>query len=310
MIMKATLIQPKSFASTPDSDLSPGRSFAPPTFQLNASNVPDPPVQMKATGKNGGPVQRYPIAKKSTNRVESIKGRPNAKSNPGTIKAIVKQIFKRGAMNLLEQSLVNLGSPSKAYQAIVSGKFLSKNGAAICHKEAISQIESKLVGYANRILNSKSNQQLDANAIDYIKALTAKEPNRQQKCLSLLKTIQTVWTQNTSWQDEADQVADALSDLIRELDGSATNLYIGHSRSNSSIGHHFDPHYNVFSTNDPNATPNSMSIYNSQKKFSKRMKLQSSSPKRSYYQGEFYNQTSSLPNKDAIIYDFNKNPKL
>jgi len=308
--MKATLIQPKSFASATDSGLSPGRSFAPPTFQLKASHTPSPTVQMKAAGKNGGLVQRYPIAKKSTNRVESIKGRPNAKSNPGTVRAIVKQIFKRGAMNQLEQDLVNLGSASKAYQAIVSGKFLSKNGAAICHKEAISQIESKLVAYANRILNSKSNQHLDADAIDYIKTLTAKEPNRQQKCLSLLKTIQTVWTKNSSWQDEADQIAKALSNLVRELDGSFTNLYIGYGRSNSSIGHHFDPHYNVFSTNDPNATPNSMSIYNSQKKFSKRMKLQSSSPKRSYDQGEFYNQTSSLPNKDSIIYDFSKNSKL
>ena len=297
--MENAILQKQSTHSTFDSQApqSEGRrSQSPPPFQLKASS--------------GAPIQRYPIDKKSSTQIESISGRPNAKSNKGTIQDIIGRIWSFGPCNDLETKLKGYGSKSKAVDAICNDNFLSLNGAAICHKEAISVIEEQLVSYGNMCLNGTNSSSIDSSAQEWIKSLTALDSSKQSTCLSYLSNVTNAVSNAGVFGDAASDMATYLTYLLLELDGSHTNLYVGYQRTNSSISDNFDPHYNVYETSDPSATPMSTSIYESHSSFGSAMGTGHSSPRREVVGTDHWNETSCLPDKGYIVYDHTKNQYL
>lgn len=305
--MENIALQRKSpHQSTQDQQSFPssGKSLAPPPFQLQAKGGSAP------TDNPGSPIQRYPIEKDSSKKLVSASGRPNAKSNKSTIQGIVARIWKIGAQNSLEKKLRTMGNKSDAVDAIDGGKFLSTNGAAICHKEAISTIEKKLVNYCNMVLNNTNDSSIDTAAQEWIKSLTTLDSGKQSYCLSLLKAIRTGPANSGIFADPASDMANFATALVKELDGSFSNLYIGHARTNSSVSDNFDPHYNIYSATDPSATPISMSIYESQKSFGDSMGYGHASPQREFDGTDYWNKSSSVPNKGYVAYNSQQNQYL
>jgi hypothetical protein len=282
-VMGAKAIQTKSYSSV--------TSFSTNNISLNA-------------------VQRYPIAKVSSTQVASQSGRPSARSNKSTIQGIIARIYQIGPMNDLETLLKNFNNKSKAVDEVHSNNFLSKNGAAICHKQAISVIEKQFVAYANLVLNNNNSTILDQQAITLVKDLTQLDNLKQGNCLSYLESISDIHTNSGPFADKAADVATYLDYLILELDGSFSNLYIGYSNTNSSVGDHFDAHYDVNSTTDPSATPVGTSIYYSQKDLGDGLGIGHSSPRRINDGTDLWNETSGVPNKGYIAYDQNKDKYL
>ena len=255
-------------------------------------------------------VQRYPTAKVSATQVAAIQGRPNAKSNKSTIQDIIGRIYQVGPMNSLETILKSLNSKSKAVDEVYSNNFLSKNGAAICHKHAVSAFENQFIEYANLVLSNNNSSSHDLQAIQLVQDLTQLDGSRQSTCLSYLQNITDIHTNSGPFTDKATTVCTYLDYLILDLDGSHSNLYIGHSRTNSSIGDHFDGHYDVYSATDPSATPISTSIYYSQKAFGDGLGTGHSSPRRSDDGTDLWNETSSVPDKGYIAYNHSKDKYL
>lgn len=255
-------------------------------------------------------IQRYPISKVNSTQVSADSGRPSAKSNKGTIEGIIGRIYQIGPMNDLETILKNLNNKATAVNEVYANNFLSNNGAAICHKHAIDVFEEQFVAYANQVLNKTNSSTHDQQAIQLVMDLTQLDKSKQSTCLTYLKNVKDIHVNSGLFSDQASDVANYLTYLINELDGSHSNLYIGYARTNSSIQRHFDPHYDVNSTTDPNASPVSTSIYESQKVFGDGLGVGHASPRRVIDSTGSWNETSGVPNKGWIIYDHNKNQYL
>jgi hypothetical protein len=160
------------------------------------------------------------------------------------------------------------------------------------------------------VLNNTNSTNHDQQAIKLVKDLTQLDLSKQGICLTYLKNITDIHTNSGVFTDKATDVASYLTYLILDLDGSYSNLYIGHSSTNSSVGDHYDPHYNTYSTTDPSASPISTSIYNSQKEFGDGLGVGHSSPRRFDDGTDLWNETSGVPNKGWIVYDQNANKYL
>lgn len=290
------------------SALAPGRS-RPPGVAVPAAGLArgKMPVLPPAAAGRASVLQRYPVTA-SGNAIVATQGRPTAKSNKGTIEAIVKDIFTSMPKNDYETLLHKMGTQTKAVDAIYNNNFLSTNSAAICHKMAIDTVEQQVVAYANHVLNKTNTAQIDSEMTELVKSLTSGSTTIQQNALAYLTGIQKA-PQCGLFTTPAVDAAQHCNDLIHTIDGSATNLYIGNGRTNSSVQTNFDAHYDVSDPTDlsnVNATPRSTSIYTSQHTVSGSMGMVPNSPYRAHDQVGDWVKTSSVPDIGWVTIDKNK----
>lgn len=268
-----------------------------------------PPTNPPPRAAGRAPViQRYPVGIATTtagDRVTTTSGRPSAKSNKPAITEIVANIFTKGPLNEYEDLLYKLGSKQKAFDAIWNNNFLSTNDAAICHKMAIDEVEDYVVGYANKVLAGANTSKMDSHMEDWVKSLTAGNKTIQSTALAYLQGIKTA-TGGGPFANAASTAQQHCDDLIYTIDGSATNLYIGASRTNSSIQVHFDAHYDVSdptNTSAVNATPYSTGIYNAQHTVGPTLGFVPHSPERATDKSGQWVKTSSVPNIGWVVID-------
>ncbi len=207
--------------------------------------------------------QLYPISG-ATGSFQSLKGRPGGHSNSGTKDAIIDEIFTRGAKNEYEVTLSQmlLADAKKALR----GTWLSDNGCAICHKQPISDIEDKIVAYAN------APSPLAAKGFtDWINAFFPDDPlGLKGEASSIVAKI----IGGTATDSD-------VGNLISLIDRSPDNLYIGHSPTNSGIGANFDFNFDL---SDPTnlalapPSPRSKHLYDQDHLFSPSIGYAPSSP--------------------------------
>jgi hypothetical protein len=144
--------------------------------------------------------------------------------------------------------------------------------------------------------------------INLVTNLTAGLNSIQQSALAYLQGI--AGANNCGLFTTAADVAEQhCNDLIYTLDGSASNLYIGASQTNSSIQTHFDGHYDVSdktNTNPINATPYSRGIYDSQHTVGPSLGLTPQSPIRGNDTTGDWVETSSVSRIGWVVIDKSK----
>lgn len=285
----------------------------PPAAQ--AKLAPPPPasaVQRQAASPAaarcpGRVVQRYPVGLSGAT-LTTTSGRPDAKSNKGTIQGIVKNIYTQGPYNEYEQALYNMGSQSQAVTAVHSGGWRSQNGATICHKMAISEIEDYVVAYANAVVGGTSNTTLENYMKNLIKRLTVGYSTIESDALLYLQQITNAPTTAGLFGNAAVTAQGHCDSLILILDGSPANLYIGSSQTNSSIQERFDPHYDVsdpLDLSDVNASPISRGIYDQQHITGPLLGLVPQSPVRASNSTGDWVETSSVSQIGWVVIDRN-----
>lgn len=274
---------------------------APPQVSAVQRQAARPP----APGGRGRVVQRYPVGL-SGSTVTTTSGRPNAKSNKGTIVEIVKNIYTKGPLNEYEQALHTMGSQKTAVTALHSGSWLSTNGAAICHKMSISEIEDYVVAYANAVVSGTSSTSIEGRMKGLIKSLTTGYPTIQSDALMYLQGITDAPTSAGLFGSAAATAQGHCDSLILLLDGSPANLYIGSAQTNSSVQEHFDAHYDVSDPTDTsavNSSPISRSIYDDQHATGPLLGLVPQSPVRASDSSGDWVKTSSVPGIGWVVID-------
>jgi hypothetical protein len=203
--------------------------------------------------------------------VQRLLGRPpNSYRARAVVQAVCDRVVARPG-NMLserEQQLKTQFSANATLMAdaIVNHAWLSSNGAAMCHKQAISNIEEQLVAYANYLLAHPADATAQQQALKWATALTA---DPVDALLQYTLTTQLASMQQTAADaalnaaQKAQQLAADCTAFVGWANKASTNFYIGDTNANSAIHDFFDPHYG----HDPSsyvpapATPYSQGIY-------------------------------------------------
>jgi hypothetical protein len=207
-------------------------------------------------------VQRYPVEVNSAaTAIIGTSGRPSKRTTKPVQEAIINDIFTYGAMNDYEKILHNLGK-TKALTELRSNNWLSKNNAAVCHKNSIDDVENTLVAYGNMSDTLKASSYAEHKK--WIEFLTARDATAKSMGVAWLADIRDSSKNASPFKSALDISTDAINQLIELIDASSSNYYIGHSGTNSGIQDRPDSHYDNFSTgNEAPATPISRGLYES-----------------------------------------------
>ncbi len=210
-------------------------------------------------------IQRYPVeVSLSGKSIVATSGRPCKRTNKPVQQAIIDDIFASGPKNDFEEALHNLGQANALYE-LRDNNWLSKNGAAICHKNSIDDVEETLVHYSNQVLKGTNTSSLDTEIGKWLDFLTQRG-GYQAHARAFLQSIQNSALNSSVFTPQADIVRDAINNLIECVDASSANYYIGDGRTNSTIQNLPDSHYNLtVATDECPPTPISSGLYHSRR---------------------------------------------
>lgn len=171
-------------------------------------------------GNASGIVQRYPV-KVEYGKIVATAGRPSVPDTKEFREQLTKRLYDSEYRSPHEMDWQETYPDQEDGAKAIShrGGFRSAEKCALCHKVSISDIENRLVAYANA----------GTIAPEFTKYLTeigfaTQKLEEIQKCTVL--------------NDKAAKV----NQFIWEINRLPGNYYIGYASTNSMLGAHFDPH--------------------------------------------------------------------
>lgn len=184
-------------------------------------------------------VQRYPVEVKD-GRLVATKGRPKVPDTTAFREGLRDRIYGGTYQSAFEMDIQETYPNREDAVGALShkGKYRSQEKVAFCHKISISDIEKKLVNYANTgTIAAEFTGYLERIGLD----------------LDELRGVERAAT--------IEEKKVCVNRLIKKINELYANYYVGSASTNSTIRDHFDPHVD-FMTGD--MSPISSYIFDNQ----------------------------------------------
>jgi hypothetical protein len=207
--------------------------------------------------------------------------------------AIVDNFWTKGHDISEKEALLyqHAGGNAATAKSLLAKNWMSKNGAAVCHKLAISVFQQHLADWVANLFEDiifGVAPTGDTEMTELVRQLTIGDSMHSARAwfaslVAYRNPPSPLVPKDFAYAKSIIAPVDGLCDaLVRELNRSPDNLYIGDARANSTIQEAFDPHVPIDPANsaDVPATPRSRGIYDAEHAFAAKYGKAPSSPLR------------------------------